>query len=391
MTDRAAIVGIGVVAPGRYPARTEVELAVEAARAALLDAGLGPDRIGGIFATPDLRGSSGLQINRLCELLRMRPRIAAETSCGALAAGLALRAAVNEIRLGTVDVALCYGAEREASTGWFERLGTADGPPVFADTAAPFATPGTLWAYALSARRYMHETGATEEDFARAVVRDRASAAGNPEAACSEPVDLDRVLRSPPLATPIKLLDAPVALDGAAALVVASERAAGRLAAEPVFVESIEQAYDDSSFVPTGDPTKSITRFPTTREAAERALRAADLTLDEVDVAEIYAPFSPHELMIPEAIGFFEPGGMIAALQNGETGPGGRLPINTDGGLLGRGHPWTVTPFLETIAIVRQLRGEMGKNQVESARVGLMHCEAGMLNDALVAILRRPS
>ena len=111
--------------------------------------------------------------------------------------------------------------------------------------------------------------------------------------------------------------------------------------------------------------------------------------LEAVDVAEIYAPFSSHELMIPEDIGWFERGGMIEAIVDGRTEIGGTIPINTDGGLLSRGHPWTVTPFYEIIAIAKQLRGEMGANQVSNARVGLVHCEAGMLNNSLVMILNR--
>ena len=91
----------------------------------------------------------------------------------------------------------------------------------------------------------------------------------------------------------------------------------------------------------------------------------------------------------PRTSAGFERGGMISALKSGETDIGGRIPINTDGGVLSRGHPWAVTPFYETIAITRQLRGEMGRNQVDGARTGLVHCEAGMLNNSLIIILSR--
>ena len=82
-------------------------------------------------------------------------------------------------------------------------------------------------------------------------------------------------------------------------------------------------------------------------QAAKEAFKTADITPQEIDVAEIYAPFSPHELMVPEEIGWFSKGGMITAIENGDTEVGGKIPLNTDGGLLSRGHPWAVTPFYE--------------------------------------------
>jgi acetyl-CoA acetyltransferase len=235
----------------------------------------------------------------------------------------------------------------------------------------------------------MHETGATEEDFALAAVRNRRNAANSVLAAITKPITVEDVLRSPPICSPIKLLDAPVSLDGAAAVVVASERFAERVDADPVRIAGIGLHYDDSVLVPSDGCSTPISSFVSVRKAAARASRAAAIPLEAIDVAELYAPFSPHELMVPEDIGWFERGGMIEALKTGATDVGGRMPINTDGGLLCRGHPWAVTPFYETITIVKQLRGEMGANQVAGAKAGLVHCEAGMLNDSLVMILTK--
>jgi acetyl-CoA acetyltransferase len=391
MQTRPAIIGVGAVKAGRYPDRTETDLAIEAVRLALADSGLGKDRVEGLFTTPDLRPSIGLQLNRLCESMRMRPKVAAEVSCGAIAPLLAIRCAANEILLGNIELAICYGAEREGTTGWFKTIGAERGSPMFEPfTQQPHGSRGVMWAYALSARRYMHETGATEEHFALAAVRNRKHAARSPMAALRRPISVQDVMRSPPLCTPIKLLDAPVSLDGAAAVVVASARLAKSARTRGVFIAGMGQYHDDSSFVPMDGCDRPISSFVSTRRAAAEAFERAGVGPEEIDVAELYAPFSPHELMIPEDIGWYERGGMIAALENGETEVGGRIPINTDGGLLSRGHPWAVTGFYETIAVTRQLRGETGDNQVHGARFGLVHTEAGMLNDALVMILGRP-
>lgn len=390
MKNRVAIIGRGAIKVGRYPERAESALAMEAIRLALEDANISKGQIEGLFTTPDLLGNIGLQTNLLCEYMRITPKFMAEICCGAIAAGLAIRCAMNEIVLGHIDVAVCYGAEREASIGWFKDFGSGNGSTMLEPVALqPYGSRGIIWAYALSARRYMHETGATEEHFALASVRDRTNAANNPLAAFTTPITLDDVMKSRQLSSPIKLLDSSASLDGAAAVVVASEEFARKVCDKPVYIAGWGQYHDSSCFIPTDGCNRSISAFVATRRAAEEAFKSANIASNEVDVAEIYAPFSPHELIIPEDIGWFDKGGMIAAVEKGDTEVGGMIPINTDGGLLSRGHPWAVTPFYQTIAIVNQLRGEAGENQVDGAKTGLVHCEGGMLNNALVMILGR--
>ena len=390
MAGSAAIVGCGAVKIGRYPDWTESDLALEAIRLALLDAGLEKDRVEGLYTTPDLQGNIGLQTNLLCEYLRIAPKSMFEICCGAIAGGLAVRYAVEEIASGRIEVAVCYGAEREASINWFKRAAAGQGASLYEPTAIqPYGTAGIIWGYAMSARRYMYETGATEEHFALAAVRNRKHARHSSVAAFTAPVTVEDVLRSRMLSSPIKLLDSSASLDGAAAVVVASARVAGNCRKKPVYVLGWGQHHDNSSFLPTDDCRKPIYTFAATCGAAREAFVRSGVRPEDVDVAEIYAPFSPHELMIPEDIGWFARGEMVEAIKKGETEIGGKIPINTDGGLISRGHPWAVTPFYETINIVKQLRGEAGQNQAPGAKVGLVHCEGGMLNNGLVLILGR--
>lgn len=388
MKNRVAIIGCGAVKIGKYPDTAESELALEAIRLALEDANISKEQIEGLFTTPDLVGNIGLQTNLLCEYMRIAPKLMAEICCGAIAGALAIRCAMNEIMLGHIDLAVCYGAEREASIGWFKKFGSGKGSTMLEPVALqPYASRGIIWAYALSARRYMHETDAKEEHFALASVRNRRNAMNNPLAAFTTPITVDDVMKSPQLSSPIKLLDAAASRDGAAAVVVASAELAQRVCDKPVYIAGWGQYHDNSCLIPVDKCNKSISTFVATTRAAEEAFKTANITPREVDVAQLYAPFSPHELMIPEDIGWFDKGGMITAIEKGDTEVGGKIPINTDGGLLSRGHPWAVTPIYETIAIVKQLKGEAGENQVDGARVGLVHCEGGMLNNALVIIL----
>lgn len=390
MRQRAAIIGIGAIKIGKYPEKQESELALSAIRDALKDASINPRQIEGLYTTPDLQDNIGLQTNLLCEYLRISPVSMAEISCGAIAGGLAVKYAADEIEAGRIKIALCYGAVRESSLGWFKRVSGETGWTMIDPTALqPYAAYGIIWAYGLSARRYMHETGATEEDFARASVRNRKNAAGNPLAAFQTPLTVEEVLNSPYLASPIKLFDASASLDGAAAVVVASEDIARSLSPHPVYILGYGVHYDNSCVVPTDDCSKSISHFTATREAAAKAFRNTGMKPEDIDVAEIYAPFSSHELIIPEDIGWFGEGGMINAIRDGETEITGKIPINTDGGLISRGHPWAVTPLYETISLVRQLRKKAGINQVKNAETGLMHCEGGMMNNGLIIIFGR--
>jgi len=177
-------------------------------------------------------------------------------------------------------------------------------------------------------------------------------------AAFREPIAVEDVLNSRPLCSPIKLLDSCASLDGAAAVVLASEEKAKEIADTPIYVKAVREYHDNSCCVPTDQCDKSLTTFIAVSEAAKNAFRQAKLKPFDIDIAELYAPFSPQELILPEDLGLFEKGEMVQAIQDGSTEIGGKIPINTDGGLLSRGHPVMVTPFYETINVIRQLRGE---------------------------------
>ncbi|MBS7248965.1 MAG: thiolase family protein [Candidatus Jordarchaeales archaeon] len=391
MTRRVAVVGYGCLKIGKYGADvSENEMAVKAIKLALEDAGISKEDVEGLVTTPNYLLTLGLQLSVISEYLRVSPRVAAEVACGGVAGGLALKHALNEIMLGYVDVVVCYGSVKESIR--FKNIAIVEpgmGLEIYDPVAQPYAVAGVIWSYACSGRRYMYEYGATEEHFAAACVRNRNNAMHNPWAAFTTPITVDDVLSSPVLCSPLKLLDCSAARDGAAAIVLASEEKAKKITDTPIYIAGVGEHHDNSSFIPTDSCDKPITTFVAAKEAAQRALKMAKISVDEVDVAELYAPFSPQELMLPEDIGWFRKGEMVRAIMDGSTEIGGKIPINTDGGILSRGHPAMVTPLYETISIVRQLRGEAGRVQVDGAEIGLMHCEGGMLNNCMVFIFRR--
>ena len=401
--NRVAVVGYGVpVKCGKYPDKTDNELSLEAIKAAVENTGIESKDIQGLFKTPGSSSLSSLtfnlQLSQVCEYLRISPKSMAEISCGGVAGGLAIKHAMNEIAFGYIDLAVVYAAEREytgtveyiVESGLFTRekiKSTSFYEPI---STQPFVPPFSIIPlYAMCGRRYMHEYGATEEHFAMAMVRNRKGAMHNPWAAFTSPITVEDVLNSRKLYSPIKLLDCSAALDGAAAIVLASEERAKKITDTPVYISSVGEYHDNSNCIPTDSCEKSITSFIAVKKSAEEAMKRANVKPKDIDVAEVYAPFSPHELMIPEDIGFFEKGEMVRAIQDGSTEIGGKIPINTDGGITSRGHPAMVTPILETINVVRQLRGEAGKIQVPKAEVGLMQCEGGVVNNCMVFIFER--
>ncbi len=398
MANRVAIAGIGVPLPcGVHKERTENEMAALAIRAALLDAGLGLGDVEGLFSPPPFQPREsllGLNLQMLAMELRLKPKRMAEVSLGGASGALALKFAAQEIALGNIETAVVFSAAREKSvTDEFvlfsmkHRLLPEMGMPwVEPFTHQPFLLYSVIPVYAMSARRYMHEFGARPEHFAMAAVRNRKHAARNPWAAFREPITVEEVLKSRVLSEPITLLQCCAQMDGCAALVLTTEARARKLKKAPVLLRAVGEAHDNSSFVPVDGVAGAISSFDAARRAAAEAFQRGGLAPKDVDVTEMYAPFAPQELMIPEDLGLLPRGGMVSAIEDGTTKSSGSIPINTDGGVTSRGHPWPVTPLYEFVSVVRQLRGE-APNQVPGAKVGMVHAEGGMVNSSLVALL----
>jgi acetyl-CoA C-acetyltransferase len=388
--DSVYIASYGAKPIGKYREYTETDLALDVICDALKKVNLLPSVIEGVFTTPNFNNFMGLQGSLVCEALRIEPKVMLMANCGGMAGGSAIRCAYNEIKLGNIDCAVVYAAEREYSLiPRLEELAhkKKEGCPIYDPIFQAYGNYTVVWDYACSARRYMHDFGATEEDFAMAMVRDSENAKNNPRSAFNKrQLSMDEVMNSDTLSSPIKQLDTCTIRDGAAAIILMSEKKARECSEKPVLIRGFGEHHDNSNFIPT-DQFKPLHTFPAIKFASKRVLENAKVTLNNIDVAELYAPFTPQELMIPEDIGWFKKGKMIKGINNGETEINGKIPINTLGGVLGRGHPAFVTPIYETIDLITQINGEAGENQVKDANIGLMQCEGGMLNNALMMIL----
>jgi acetyl-CoA C-acetyltransferase/acetyl-CoA acyltransferase len=381
-----AVVGVGVTRFGKHD-RTCAELFTEAAVDALADAELAPAAIEGIYLG-NVVGEAGER------QLHMGPQVASalgvpavaatrfETACASSHA--AFRHALLEIGSGAADVLLVGGAERvltmptERSTEVFAYASDA----VF-EQPAGLTFPGV---FALIARAHMSRHGTTEEQMAHVAVKNHRHGALNPKAQFQKPITLEQVMASARVADPLKLYDCCPFSDGAAAVVLASEDVARR-SRRPVWVLGSAHAGDAMCL----HDKRDLSRGLATERAAEAAYRQAGLSPRDVDVVELHDCFTIAEILATEGLGLVEAGAGGLAAEKGETSLGGRIPVNTSGGLKAKGHPIGATGAAQIAEIATQLRGEAGPRQVDGARVGLTHTLGGNLATVLVSLFGAPS
>jgi len=227
-----------------------------------------------------------------------------------------------------------------------------------------------LTASALQAQRYMYKYGISPEQCAKAAVKSRRNAKNNPYAQEPLDIDIDDVLSSRVLASPIRVLDSkPPVSDGACALILASEERAKRITNKPVWVKGIGNCYDAHYL---GD--RDLADCDSLVAAAQRAYNMAGIAnpLEELDVAEVSTEYSYQELLWSEGLGLCDQGEGGKLIDSGATEMLGKLPINPSGGVLA-GNPFQVAGAARVAEAVLQLRGEAGDRQVENAKTALAH------------------
>ena len=258
---------------------------------------------------------------------------------------------------GVHDVVLVIGVEKMRDKSSEEGLlsRAAAGHPIFTrgETApvlfAPFAT------------RHMHEYGTTREMLASVAVKNHYNGARDPYAHFQNEITVDDVLKSAPVCHPLHLLDCCPQTDGAAAALLVSADRAREFTDKPVYVAGFGVATDH----PYLHEKDSFTEIKATRLASQRAYAMAGIEPNQVDAAEVHDCFTITEILDIEDLGFFEKGDGGRASLEGETSLTGRIPVNTSGGLLAKGHPIGATGVAQITECWWQLRGDAGDRQVE--------------------------
>jgi acetyl-CoA C-acetyltransferase len=312
---------------------------------------------------------------------------------GGATGALALRTAWAYIQSGLCDSILVYGGEtngRSVSSKTANQLFALS-----ADFDWEMMVGGTYTGfYAAMMRTHMQKYGTTEEQFAHVAVRNRRNAQYNPIAQKPMDITIDDVLKSRPVAEPYKLLDCSLLSDGAAGALLATEDWARnfspRFSKRPVVYFAATGCGTDTMRL--GDRYPNITNFKAKQVAAKNAYQMAGIThpLDQIDVAELYDSYSGVELQAVEDLGLVACGVGGESIASGMFDLDGKLPVNTSGGLLGRGAPVGATGIVQAIEIVQQLWGEVDpRRQVKDARCGLTDTHAGIATISVVNIFER--
>jgi acetyl-CoA acetyltransferase len=383
LRGRAAIAGIGATEFSKESGRSELQLSVEAVLAALGDAGLSaPDVDGLVTFTMDT--SSEIAVARELGIpeLRFFSRVGYG---GGAACGTVMQAAMA-VATGVADVVVCYRGFNERSGNRFGQVSVAANAQVNTnglDNAWTYpmglGTPAAT--VAMAARRYMHEYGATSEDFGRVAVADRKHAAANPQAFFfGRPITLEDHQASRMIAEPLHLLDCCQESDGAVAVVVTGVERARDLAQPVVEIAAAAQGSGPDQFVMTSYYRDPVSGLPEMGVVGRELWRQSGLRPQDMDTAVLYDHFTPYVLMQLEELGFCGRGEAADFARDGAIELGGRLPLNTHGGQLGEAYIHGMNGIAEG---VRQLRGT-SVNQVEGARHVLVTAGTGVPTSGLV-------
>ncbi|HEY1944059.1 MAG TPA: thiolase family protein [Roseiarcus sp.] len=401
------IVGVGMTPFGRFLAKSLSQLAAEAARDALTDAGAPARSVQAIvFANATqgaLEGQHGIRGQAALDGCGFgnAPVINVENACAS--ASTALNLAHVLVGSGAYECVLAIGAEKMATADPAKSMAAFEGsldvarreqtiadllamgrgvkPPPEGETSEPHSV--FMDVYAAFCRHHMAKFGTTQRQMAAVSAKNHQHSVENTRAQYRRPFSIEEVLAARPIAWPLTLPMCSPISDGAAAALVCSRPAAERLgqAARAIRIRASVLMSGDRR-----DPDRLDDHVA--RKAARRAYEVAGLGPEDVHVVECHDATAFGEILQSELLGFFAMGEGGPAAERGATRLGGRIPFNPSGGLESKGHPIGATGLGQVFEIVSQLRGEAGARQVEGARIGLVENGGGLrgIEEAAVAI-----
>jgi acetyl-CoA acetyltransferase len=326
------------------------------------------------------------------EYFGLHTRTSSTISCGGATAIAMVEAAAGLIQSGQAERVLCVCGDNWIS---FATTGSGFPPETIENMSKMTSHPEfefpygmfTVVPYALIAQRLMAEFGTTAEQLASVAVNARTWAGLNPSAVYRKPLSVDDVLMSPVVASPYHVLECPPLVDGGGAFLVTSADTADQYTDKPVYVAGLSLSFEFLDVTQAA----SLARSRAIRESGERAFAMAGIRPSDVDVFESYDAFTATPIIQLEELGFVGPGEGGAFVQEGNTLPGGSLPMSTHGGILSQGHPGEAAGLLAMIEAVQQLRGDCGDRQVPDCEVAVHSGVIGVSGGAgTIAFTKEP-
>ena len=381
LSDKACVTGIGETQYMRGSSKTAFELQLEASLTAIADAGLTPKDIDGIIPIGIVSGTADDFIDNfgIPDL-----RFSALIPHGGASPVMALQCAAAAVAAGVCNhVLITFGRNvTAASNKAGARIHQMPQFHFVTEFEYPMGAIAPAQLYAPMARRHMELYGTTVAQFGEVAVACREHALLNDNAVMKKPITLEEHRNSRMIADPFRLLDCSLESDGGAAIVVSSAAAASDLRHGRVFISGVAAGHPDSPGSITQRPDMTSLGIA---KASARAFQMAGVTHADIDVTEIYDCFTYAVIRQLEDLGFCAKGEGGPFVEGGRLRLGGALPTNTHGGLLSQAHVWGLNHVVE---LVRQLRGDAGRAQVQGAEVGLV-TGYGDMGDGALAILRR--
>lgn len=309
------------------------------------------------------------------------PAYRTESACSSSAT--ALRCGIFAILSGMADIVMVGGVEKmthRVTADVTEYLAMASDFPFEQWNGATF--PGL---FAMVATAHMHKYGTTEEQMAMVAVKNHHHGAMNPKAHMQREITLEQAMASRIVAWPLKLYDCSLITDGASCLILTKPDLAKKFTDSPVHIIGSGQASDTIGLYERDD----LTSLKAGKLAAQEAYKMAGITPNKVDVAEVHDCFTIAEIVAYEDLSFCKPGEGGRFIEEGSSQIGGKVAVNTSGGLKAKGHPVGATGTAQAYEIYEQLTGHAGKRQVKDAEIGMAHNIGGLGATGVVHVFRR--
>ena len=379
-----AVIGVGQTRYGMFPDRTLKELFHEAAINAFedVDKGFNPQDVEEAYV--GTLSTGGAQLGNFAPLMMeaagMIGASARHVENACASSGFAMRDAIAAIASGRSKIAVACGIEkmsdlpRERNRLWLGISGDVEWERL----------AGTNFAgiYAMMARRHMNDYGTKKKQITLVAVKNRNNAVANPKAQFRAPLDIERAMKAPNLASPLSFSDACGITDGASMAILCRADMAKLFTDQPILVVGSGAASD---YVAVHD-RPSMTALEATVRAAQEAYKMAGITADDINFAEVHDCFAIAELLAYEDLGFCKKGAAGKYVESGTTARDGRRPVNNSGGLIAKGHPIGSTGTGQIYEVVNQLRGraDQPERQLQNMRYGLTQNVGG--SGAAVAV-----
>ena len=364
-----AIVGIGETDVGKLPDRTSLSLHIEAAAAAIRDAGLSKADIDGVLSMPPYDDPAFMFCIQVAEGLGLRSRFSSDLNLGGATPVVMVLHAAAAIAAGLAETVVCTCGEARLSGRGRPKHGRRSWG--YENFENPFGRIGPVSNYAMAARRHMHEYGTTSAQFGAVAVAMRTHALLNEGAQMKKPMTIEDHQNSRFIAEPFRLFDCCLNSDGAAAVVVTTTERARDLPHAPVLILGGTQCHTHKNFFEAPSPPQQGEE-----DAARDLQQKHGLSAGDFDFAELYDCFTFTVLAQLESYGFCKAGEGGPFAEAGSIDLGKTIPVNTHGGLLSHGYIDGMTHITEA---AKQLRGGCGTRQVEGAELGLVTGNGGDL------------